>query len=116
MPEIEIAPGVRVSQGDAEYKSKIAEFVAARFDIEQAIEAASVPQAVTPRQIRLALIASGIALASIEAALAGNEAAKVEWDFALEIRRDHALLNAFAGSLGLTSGQVDNLFRLADTL
>jgi hypothetical protein len=111
-PDTTLDGETRLGAGHPEYEALVERWVNAA--MEQQIPA--VPQAVTPRQIRLALIGYGIPLAQIDAAINGNEAAKVEWDFALEIRRDHALLNAFAAALGLTSGQVDDLFRLADTL
>ena len=75
-----------------------------------------IPQTVTPRQFRLALINAGIALSSIEASLADNELAMVEWEYASEIRRDHALIDQLAAGFGKTEEEVDDLFRLAATL
>lgn len=81
---------------------------------------APVPESVTARQARLALLGAG-KLDMIEAALAaipGSEgrAAQIEWEYALEIRRDSPLIGALAPLLGLTGEQVDDLFRAAEGL
>lgn len=79
-----------------------------------------VPEAVTARQARLALLGAG-KLDHIEAALAAipgpeGRAAQIEWEYALEIRRDSPLIGALAPLLGLTGEQVDDLFRAAEGL
>ena len=79
-----------------------------------------VPEAVTARQARLALLGAG-KLDMVEGALAaipGTEgrAAQIEWEYALEIRRDSPLIGALAPMLGLTDAQVDDLFRAAEGL
>ncbi|MGL4272498.1 MAG: hypothetical protein ACRCTO_09420 [Pseudomonas paracarnis] len=76
-----------------------------------------VPEAVTARQARLALLGAGV-LPMVESALTAipgveGEAARIEWEYALEIRRDSPLIGALAPMLGLTDGQVDDLFRAA---
>lgn len=78
--------------------------------------AASVPESVTMRQARLALLASG-ALTSVNAAVtAAGEAARIEWEFAQEVRRDWPLVNQLTAALGWTSEQVDALFIAAENL
>lgn len=75
-----------------------------------------VPQVVTPRQARLALLAAGL-LDDVNAAIAAaGTQAQIDWDYALEIRRDNALIASMAGGLGLTSAQIDDLFRAAAAL
>ncbi len=81
---------------------------------------APVPEAVTARQARLALLGAG-KLAMVEGALAQipgvqGEAARIEWEYATDIRRDSPLIGALAPMLGLTSEQVDDLFRAAEGL
>lgn len=73
-----------------------------------------VPEAVTARQARLALLGAG-KLAHIEQALGAmpgvqGEAARIEWEYATDIRRDSPLIAALAPALGLTEAQVDALF------
>jgi hypothetical protein len=41
---------------------------------------------------------------------------QIRWQYAVELHRDDALLNAMAVALGLTSEQVDDLFRVAAAL
>lgn len=72
-----------------------------------------VPQVVTPRQARLALLGAGL-LNIVNAAVATADAqAQIDWDYALEIRRDNALIASIAEQLNLTEQDVDNLFRTA---
>ncbi len=75
-----------------------------------------VPQSVTPRQARLALLAAGL-LDQVEAAIAaGPRADRITWEFAAEVRRDYAMIANLGASLGLTAGQIDDLFRAAAAL
>ena len=76
-----------------------------------------VPEKVTPRQIRLALLGANL-LDQIESALQdpSNKAAKISWEYSIEINRDDALLNTFATSLGFKSEQLDQLFITAGSL
>jgi hypothetical protein len=79
------------------------------------------PEAVTARQARLALLGAGL-LDNVDAALAtisdpqARRAAEIEWEYALEIRRDSPLVAELAPLLGLTDEQVDDLFRAAAEL
>lgn len=67
----------------------------------------------TARQLRLGLIAAGITLSSVEAAISGiedatdREIAKVEWEYASQFERDHPLIGQVGAALGLTPGQID---------
>ena len=84
-----------------------------------AIEAdrkSKVPQVITIRQARLALLAAGL-LDSVEAAVAaGDRTVQIEWEYVTELRRDWPTLVALAGALGLTELQVDELFIMASGL
>lgn len=79
-----------------------------------------VPEIVSARQARLALLGAGL-LARVEQALAAlpgaeGEAARIEWEYATEIRRASPLINALAPILGLTGEQVDELFIAAKAI
>lgn len=79
-----------------------------------------VPQAVTMRQARLALLAANM-LTTVNTAIAAmpgaeGEAARIEWEYAQEVRRGWPALAAIQPALGLSDAQVDDLFRLAATL
>lgn len=77
---------------------------------------APVPVAVTPRQARLALLGAGL-LDTVEAAIAaGPRADQITWEFAVDVRRDYPMIANLGTALGLTSEQVDDLFRTAATL
>lgn len=83
-------------------------------------EPTSVPEAVSARQARLALLAAG-KLGDIETALNGlsspaREAALIEWEYAAEIRRDSPLVSALAPELDLDDEAVDSLFIAASIL
>jgi len=89
-------------------------------EIEQRL--AKPPNTCTPRQLRLALIQSGISLSTVQSFIDSiqdpiqKEIAVVEWEYALEIVRQHPLVQAIATNLDLTEQQVDNIFTLAVTL
>ena len=75
-----------------------------------------VPQVVTMRQARLALLAAGL-LDTVETAIvAAGAAAKIEWDYATEVQRSSGLVPAMATALGMTEAQIDALFVTAATL
>lgn len=75
-----------------------------------------VPASVSPRQARLALLRAGL-LEQVETAVkAGSKQAQIEWEFGLEIRRDHEWLAIIAAQIGLSDAQVDDLFRSAAAL
>lgn len=80
----------------------------------------AVPEAVTMRQARLALLGAGV-LSTANAAIAAmagveGEAARIEWEYAHEVRRDASLVAGMASALGLTKAQLDDLFATAATL
>lgn len=78
------------------------------------------PGLCTPRQFRLALIDSGHNLDQIQAMLENipdetqRKKALVEWEYSIEIRRDHPLVSTFAVQLGLSEEDLDNLFFLTN--
>ena len=72
-----------------------------------------IPQVVTIRQARLALLQAGL-LEAVEAAIAqAEQSVQIEWEYATEIRRAWPALVALQPTLGLTDEQVDELFVLA---
>lgn len=76
---------------------------------------------VTPRQMRIALVMSGISLSTIDAMIdslpePNKSVAKITWEYSVEFQRNNPLLTLMAPTLGLTSEQVDQLFILAATL
>lgn len=87
-----------------------------RWDGLQITASIPVPHSVTPRQVRLLLLAQGL-LASVEAMIATkDEATKITWQYASEFRRDDPLLAQLAADLGLSSSQVDDFFIAASSL
>lgn len=79
-----------------------------------------VPQHVTMRQARLALLGAGL-LAGIEAAINAlpspqKEAARIEWEYSQEVQRHNGFVSALAPVLGLSDGQIDALFIAAAQL
>ena len=73
-----------------------------------------VPQHVTMRQARLALLGAGL-LAGIDAAINGlpspqKEAARIEWEYSQEVQRHNGFVSVLAPMLGMTEAQTDALF------
>lgn len=74
----------------------------------------SVPAVVSMRQARLALLGAGM-LANVDAAIDAmpspqREAARIEWDYATEVRRDNPLMVQLGTALGLDDAAIDTLF------
>lgn len=78
------------------------------------------PPTCTPRQFRLALIDSGYSLEQIQTMLDNipdetqRKKALVEWEYSIEIKREHPLIRTFATQLGLSEKDLDDLFFLTD--
>lgn len=69
-----------------------------------------VPQSVSMRQARLALLDGGL-LDTVQAYIdSAPKATQIEWDYATDIWRTRDLVNSIGGALGLTSDQIDALF------
>jgi len=83
-------------------------------------DATPVPQRVTMRQARLALLAAGL-LPAVEAAIdalaePAKSAARITWDHSQEVYRTNGLVSQLAPALGLTDAEVDALFIAGDAL
>lgn len=80
-----------------------------------------VPEAVTMRQARLALLYSGL-YDTINTALTlipdqtAKSAALIEWEYALFVNRNSALISGLQPMLGLTDDQLDALFITAGNI
>lgn len=79
-----------------------------------------VPQVISMRQARLALLGAGL-LSTVEAAINAQaeptkSALRIEWDYATEVARNWPTLLALQPALGLTNEQVDDLFSTASQL
>ncbi len=79
-------------------------------------ELGPVPESISPRQARLALLAAGLLDAAEAAVNQAGPVAKIYWEYAVEWRRDEPVLIQLAAALGLTPEQLDDLFRQAATL
>lgn len=76
--------------------------------------AALVPQVVTMRQARLALLSAG-KLSAVSAAIdslpePSRSVAQIEWEYSQEVRRDSDLVILLSRQLGLDGEQIDALF------
>ena len=79
-----------------------------------------IPQVVTMRQARLALLQQGL-LASIQPAIDAldephRSAANIEWEYSQTVERNRPLVLTLGEALGLTDEDLDALFTLSDTL
>ena len=101
---------VEVTELVREYEPVVVDGVAYALEI-------TLPSVVTMRQARLALLQSGL-LDTVETAITTgtDEAMKIEWEYATDVRRDWASLIALTETLGMTAEQLDELFRLANSL
>lgn len=73
----------------------------------------------TARQLRLGLVGGGIALSSVEGAIAAipdeqaKAVAEIEWQFSSQFERDHPLIEQVGAVLGLTVEQIDAMWQAA---
>ena len=75
-----------------------------------------VPQQVTMRQARLALLSTGL-LDDVEAVFsAAGRAAQLEWEYAAVVNRSNPAIAAVQQQQGMTDAQIDDLFREAAKL
>jgi len=79
-----------------------------------------IPQVVTMRQARLALLQVG-QLANVQPAIDAlpephRSAAAIEWEYSQEVERNRAFVLTLGQALGLTDAELDDLFTLAATL
>lgn len=82
------------------------------------IPAEPVPESVTPWQMRKALNASG-KRSAVDSLLSNQQTPRDVidgWEVASEWRRTDPVLLAMAAQLGMTDGEIDDLFRLAVSL
>lgn len=79
-----------------------------------------IPQIVTMRQARLALLNAGLLQTINDAIIAmpgvEGDAARIEWEFSSQVHRNKALVQSLAPVLGMTDSQLDQLFTTAATL
>lgn len=76
-----------------------------------------IPDAVTMRQARLALLDAGV-LADVDSAISAmtghaGDAARIEWEYAQEVMRSSALVATLGATLGLDAAALDALFATA---
>ena len=79
-----------------------------------------VPEVVTMRQARQAMLNAGILgqVDSLIAAMPGEEgeSARIDWEFARDVRRDWPLVAALGSQLGMSNEQIDDLFIYAGSI
>jgi hypothetical protein len=81
----------------------------------------SVPQEVSPKQLRLALLANNISFTDIETAIntldeSVRAAALISWEYAISFERSSALVEAVGALLEKDSAWIDALFTQASSL
>lgn len=75
-----------------------------------------VPQQVTPRQIRQALTRAGLRDAVEYAVSQSSQDVKDWWEHSTVFERQNPQVIGMAAALGVSDSQVDDLWRLGDTL
>lgn len=97
-----------------EYEALLSDWVESY--IPPAPEPVQVPQVITIRQAKLALLAAGL-LDDVDAAVAAaDRATQIEWEYATEVHRDWPTIAAVSVAAGMTGEQVDALFIAASAL
>ena len=68
----------------------------------------------TKRVFALMLQELGITYTMLKQLIATNEQAQLEWDLCVELERGNPLIDVFGQQLGITSEQIDGLFKHAN--
>lgn len=68
----------------------------------------------TKRVFALGLQEYGITYAQLKQLIATSEQAQLEWDLCVELQRKNPLLDVMAAQIGVTSEQLDNMFKRAN--
>lgn len=74
----------------------------------------NVPEEVTMRQARLALLDAGL-LTNVQTAIdslpePAKTKAQIEWDYSNALQRDNQFVSVLGAALGLSAQDIDNLF------
>ena len=88
--------------------------------VENHVNTATI-RSVTPRQMRIALVMSGISISNIEAVINSlpepdQSVVRITWEYSVEFQRNNPLIASMGPALGLTTAQIEQLFILAATL
>lgn len=68
----------------------------------------------TKRVFMLMLQQLGITYSQVKSLIATNEQAQMEWELCVELQRKNPLLDVMASQFGITSKQLDDLFKFAN--
>lgn len=102
------ADAVELGTDLTEHEALLADWVASYVPPDS--ESVQVPQVVTIRQAKLALLQAGL-LDDVDVAVAqADRATQIEWEYATEVRRDWPTLLTLQTALGLPDQQVNDLF------
>jgi len=74
------------------------------------------PDTITMRQCRLVLFQRGLLDAINQAVASMGQAAEIEWEYATEVKRGHPLVAGIAAMTGMTTEQMDTMFKEAAVL
>lgn len=91
-------------------------YALARISAYEASLIPTVPEQVTPRQIRQALTRAGLRAAVEYAVSQSDQDTKDWWEYSTVFERHNPQVIAMAVALGVSDSQVDDLWRLGDTL
>ena len=112
---------MNVKIGELELPDDTPEYVVqAKLALYSKVPVVQIPD-VSPRQLRQALVLSGIPLASIDSAIEMQEEplkslAHIAWEYSTVFERSSETVNMIGAVIGLTPENIDNLWALASTL
>lgn len=115
---LEILPGlVEATQGGIGWAFDGVSYTAPGLLVDNSGADSVVPDEISMRQARLALLEAGL-LGAVKNAIdtSANEALAIEWEFASVVRRNSTTVESLISILNLTDAQVDEIFTLAETL
>jgi hypothetical protein len=100
----------------AEKETLLARVAELEAELASGVDENGVPTVITPLQGRIALKRANL-LDAVEAAIVqANGETQIWWEYSTLWHRTHPVLNALGTSLGLSSEQIDDLFRVAGAI
>jgi len=94
-------------------QARVAELEA---ELASGVDENGVPTVITPLQGRIALKRANLLDAVEPAIVQANGETQIWWEYSTLWHRTHPVLNALGTSLGLSSEQIDDLFRVAGAI
>ena len=105
-----LMPNITIEETDIEYVNVGGKYVTPEVAIEKEKERVAMLK-MTPRDFLLAITQMGVDFAKIKELMAANPQVEIELNYCNYVYRGNALLDQLCGQFGITTAQLDELFK-----